>query len=173
MMSHCCTASCVRGLYYAWYYGCVEKPGQVNINLLLNRGSQSLDVDSYLPYEGKVRLNIKKDTFVNVRIPKWVDNDKVIVFKNDQPCEFSWANGCLTLVNTHAGDTFLITFPMKSRTVKETIAKKEYTITYKGNTVISISPQGAICPLYNRKHFLGATQMKSITYYLPDHTIQW
>ena len=43
------------------------------MNLLLNRASPWLDVDSYLPYEGKMVIRNKTCERVSIRIPSWVD----------------------------------------------------------------------------------------------------
>ena len=68
----CCTGNGTQGLYYAWE-GIVRQSGDTaQVNLLLNRSAGGLDVDSYLPYEGKVVIHNKKMERVSVRIPSWV-----------------------------------------------------------------------------------------------------
>ena len=42
------------GLFYAWDGIVRHQDGTAQINLLLNRASPWLDIDSHLPYEGKV-----------------------------------------------------------------------------------------------------------------------
>ena len=51
----CCTANGAVGLYYAWH-GITrfdQSSGTATVNLLLNRAAPWLDVDSWLPYEGR------------------------------------------------------------------------------------------------------------------------
>ena len=62
----CCTANGTQGLYYAWE-GIVRQSAETaQVNLLLNRSAEGLDVDSYLPYEGKVVIHNKKMERVSV-----------------------------------------------------------------------------------------------------------
>ena len=48
------------GLYYAWHGITRFNDGVATVNMFLNRGSSWLDVDSWLPYEGKVLLTNKQ-----------------------------------------------------------------------------------------------------------------
>ena len=49
---------CIPALYYAWE-SIVRARRERQVNLLLNRASPWLDVDSYMPYEGKVVIHNK------------------------------------------------------------------------------------------------------------------
>ena len=51
--------------------------GVAQVNLLLNRASPWLDVDSCLPYEGKVVIRNKTAKRLYVRIPLWVNKREV------------------------------------------------------------------------------------------------
>ena len=53
-MHMCCTGNAGRTLYWIWDSILIRKDDRVKVNLLLNRASPWLDVDSYLPYQGKV-----------------------------------------------------------------------------------------------------------------------
>ena len=46
------------------------------VNLLLNRASPWLDVESYLPFEGKVFLRNKQARRICIRIPAWVNRSE-------------------------------------------------------------------------------------------------
>ena len=52
-----------------------------------------------------------------------------------------------------AADIVALTFPIKERTIKETIGGVEYTMVIKGNTVVFIDPPGKIYPTYQRAHY--------------------
>ena len=70
---HCCTGNATQGLYYAWEGTLRETDDKAMVNLLLNRAGRLVDVDSYLPYEGKVIIRNKAARRVAVRVPSWVD----------------------------------------------------------------------------------------------------
>ncbi|MBI4026584.1 MAG: hypothetical protein HY360_16475 [Verrucomicrobia bacterium] len=96
----CCTANGSRGLYCAWE-GIVRQDGDfARINLLLNRAASSLDIDSYLPYEGKVVIHNKHMRRVAVRIPSWVRRNEIRVDIGGAPRSGVWVGNYLLL----AGD---------------------------------------------------------------------
>ena len=130
--------------------------GQLKGNLLLNRASRWVDVYSYIPYEGQVRLRIKKPcTEVKVRMPEWIpqNSPEVKCVVNDKCSSFSWKGRYIDLGAGNPGDIITVTFPISERTVKEKIVHKDYTFVMRGNTVISIDPPGKYCPLYQREYY--------------------
>src|SRR5207247_8970579 len=83
-MYGCCSANGSIGLYYVWHGITRFRDGVATVNLFLNRASAWMDVDSYLPYEGKVELHNKLAKTALVRVPDWVDMDEVKSFVNDE-----------------------------------------------------------------------------------------
>ena len=45
--------------------------GKLRVNLLLNHASPWADIDSYIPYTGRVDVKIKQPVDLSVRIPEW------------------------------------------------------------------------------------------------------
>jgi hypothetical protein len=73
----CCDSHGAMGLFYAWDGIIRYQDGTARVNLLLNRASPWMDIDSYLPYEGKAVLRNKTAREAFVRIPLWVDRKAV------------------------------------------------------------------------------------------------
>ena len=71
-IQHCCTGNGTRTLYYAWEHIVQAKKGILRVNLLLNRASMWADVYSFIPYQGKVAIRMKKAISLLVRAPAWV-----------------------------------------------------------------------------------------------------
>jgi hypothetical protein len=69
----CCTYNGLIGYYHAWEGIVRARGGTAQVNLLLNRASPWLDVESHLPYEGTVVLRNKTARTIAVRVPRWVD----------------------------------------------------------------------------------------------------
>ena len=69
---HCCTGNGTRAIYYVWKNILSYQDGRLKVNLLLNRASPWADLDSSIPYEGRVDLKIKQPCELSVRIPEWV-----------------------------------------------------------------------------------------------------
>jgi hypothetical protein len=146
MTAGCCTTNGSTGLYYAWEAIVRCKDDVAQINLLLNRASPWLDVDSYLPYEGKVVVKNKTAKKILLRIPLWVDKKAVEAHVDGTSVKPFWINNYLFFDNVKAKAQITVTFPMVETTEKYTLYGKEYTCHFKGNTLIDISPHDAFFP---------------------------
>jgi hypothetical protein len=145
----CCTANGSVGLYYAWHgitrFDAASRTATVN--LLLNRAAPWLDVDSHLPCEGKVILRNKRAASVLVRIPYWVAQEKVTCFVDDQEVRPVYAGNRLRFDGLRAagdkgpGSVVRIEFPVPTATEKHTVQGKEYTLTFRGSTLVDITPR--------------------------------
>ena len=144
-------------LYLAWD-SIVENLGDtLKVNLLMNRASPWADIDSYLPYEGKVVIRMKTDKrCVLVRIPKWANWHRVAcmiptpssaALPSAQP--FHWSDryfGYISIDNVHKGQTLIVTFPIARLEIEAAIPVShsgdkvtQCRISLKGNTVIATS----------------------------------
>jgi hypothetical protein len=109
---HCCTYNGLIGYYYAWEGIVREKQGTAQVNLLLNRASPWLDVDSYLPYEGKVVIHNKTATRVVLRIPRWVKSQVVRSRLDGREIQPSWLGRCMLFDGLQPGNILTIEFPV-------------------------------------------------------------
>jgi len=117
----CCSANGAMGLYYAWEGITRFKDGVATVNLFLNRASKWMDIDSYLPYEGKVELHNKEARMALVRIPNWVEMNEVRCFVNGKPMDPGRSRRYLIFENLRQGETVRLEFPNPE-------TKDEYTI---------------------------------------------
>jgi hypothetical protein len=163
--ARCCTGNGPQGLYYAWESILRHRDGVVQVNLLLNRVSPWLDLNSYLPYEGKVVMLNKRARRLSVRIPGWVDRKAVETRVNHRRVESFWVGNYVVIDQLKEMDTVTIRFPMVEETVTYTVPdgvynpplpegahfiadpgpyelpRTRYTCHFKGNTLVDISPR--------------------------------
>jgi len=141
--SMCCNPNAMMALYEAWDAIVRYDNGMAQVNLLLNRASPWVDIDSYLPYEGKVVLKNKKARKMSVRIPMWADKNAVHCKVNDEERPLQWVGRYLLVSRIEPKDTVTITFPIVETTEKHTEPSynQTYTCHFKGNTLIDISPR--------------------------------
>jgi hypothetical protein len=177
----CCSGNCPPSLYAAWEAIVRYDAGIARINLLMNRASPWLDMDSHLPYEGKVVIRNKSAEKLFVRIPRWVNQDKVRLEVNGKSGSRAWLGRYLFVEHLRAGDHVRIDFPMTE--TKETYTSKwkaedmwpestnpgsdwkphdppdRFTFHFKGNTVVEVTPraEGPGYPLYVRPQYQAAT----------------
>ena len=139
----CCHGNIATGMYKAWE-SIVRCSGDVaQVNLLLNRASPWLDVDSYLPYEGKVVLRNKTARVVRLRVPRWVDKKTVRCRVGNADITPSWLNNYLMIGSLAPSDVVTVDFPLVQTTEKYTnlTYEQEFTCRFKGNTLVDISPR--------------------------------
>lgn len=108
----CCQGNLPQGMYYAWQTIVTENNGLVSVNMPLNRASEWLDVDSYIPYEGKVALHNKKAEQISFRVPNYVDRAQVKLQINGKDVSFSWIGAYIYMSGLKANDEITITFPL-------------------------------------------------------------
>ncbi len=146
---HCCTGNASEALYYAWE-GIVRgtDDGTARVNLLLNRASPWLDIDSYLPYEGKVVMRNKTAKRILVRVPNWVRRPEVHCQVAQNAVPAVWLNNCLLFEKLNSGDEVTVSFPMVEETVKVTLDGRTLTLLCRGNTIVDVSPRDKGAPWY-------------------------
>ena len=194
----CCSGNVTPALYWAWDAAARFKDGNAQVNLLLNRASPWLDIDSYLPYEGKVVIRNKKARKLSVRIPGWVNQSTVQSAVNETSASPYWVGRYIVFDNLEPKDVVTITFPMVETTETYTLKwKKEdfwfegtnpgtdwkpsdnpdrFTFRIRGNTVIEVTPkyEGDEYALYRRDHFRqNKAPMKKVTRFITPTRIQW
>jgi hypothetical protein len=174
---HCCTGNGTQALYYAWSR-IIEQPseGNVQINLLLNRASPWMDIDSYIPYEGKAVLKNKAAKTAAVRIPYWIDRRQLEVSVNGKAVAQQYLANYLQIQNLSADDEVVLTFPLKEETVVQTHADRPYTIHFKGTTAMELTGPGSDVryPTYQRQQYLAnKAPMVDVQRHIEPNLIQW
>jgi len=176
----CCTGNGSRGIYYAWEGALREDGRKAEVNLLLNRAGRLVDVDSYLPYEGKVAIRVKTARRVAVRIPHWVDARELRATVNGKPADLDWTGRYLEFSGLAAGDAIELAFPVKESAGTYTVAahtpwETTYSCEFRGSTLVDIAPRDTSptkYPLYLRDHLrTTAAPMKDVTRFVPNRII--
>jgi hypothetical protein len=160
----CCSGNCTKALHVVWdAIVNADQENMVCINLLLNRASPWVDIDSHLPHEGRVVLRFKRDTDASVRMPLWVDKREVTCQSSgDQQVRATWLGNYLVLSDCPTSATVTLRFPMAERTETARLAwqhdqfwqestkpptywpqrpAEQYKLTFRGNTLADIQPR--------------------------------
>jgi hypothetical protein len=175
---HCCTGTCNRAIYYVWEHMLDHKDDVLQVNLLLNRASEWADVHSYIPYQGRVDLKVRKTcSTVKMRAPEWVGGGSpdLVCEVNGARRSLRWEGRYVNMGAAKAGDTVVVRFPISERTVKERIGAETYTLVIKGNTVVSIDPIGKQGPLYQdrEKYRRSEVAWVKVNRFVPEQEIDW
>ncbi len=168
----CCSCNGAQALYYAWE-SIVRKNGNwIDVNLLLNRASPWLDVDSYLPYEGKVVVRTKTAENVRIRLSDWIQPRALTVTINSQKVVATRRDKFVEFVGLKPEDVIILSYPVPRGV--EQIGK--YACTFRGHTLCKIEPQAdpAHYPIYQREKYLQDTApMKRVSRYVSPTVLTW
>jgi hypothetical protein len=171
---HCCTGNSTRTLYYVWDNILHCDSGRLRVNLLLNRASPWADVDSHLPYTGRVDVRVKQACDLALRIPEWVQPGQAVGRVNDEARPLRWDGRYAQLGSLCRGDVATLTFPIEERTVRVRFEREPYTLVRKGNEVVLIDPPGRYAPLYQRDHYRNnETRWRMIERFVADKPLHW
>jgi hypothetical protein len=185
-------------MYATWESIVRCRDGVAQVNLLLNRASPWLDLESHLPYEGKVIIRNKTARRLCVRIPRWVQLASVECRRNDEPADVFSAGRYLVFESLRPQDVVTIAFPVTETTERYTLKWKqsefwkestnpgpswqpdrkptEYVCRFRGSTLVDIRPrdQGPGYPLYLRDHLTSdRAPMKKVIRYVPPVLPTW
>jgi hypothetical protein len=181
----CCSTHGNMGLFYAWDGTLRYDGGVARVNLLLNRASPWMDIDSYLPYQGKVILRNKKAEQAFVRIPLWVDRSAVRCTLAGQELPPRWFGQYLRFSDLRPQDALTIEFPVIEQTevwTTPSIISREaepqvHALRFRGNTLVEVTPPlipGS--PLYQgrpEKYRSAEAPMKQVTRYASPIVLKW
>jgi hypothetical protein len=131
-----------------------------------------MDIQSYLPYEGKVVLHNKRSRTALVRLPAWLSSDQVNCFLNDKSTQPSRLDNQLVFENLKEKDEIRLEFPVHEETSQITIYRTKYTLTHRGSTIVDIRPRKSdlkMYPLYERD-FMKTTKapMRKVTRFVTE-----
>ena len=168
----CCNAHGVHGLYLLWHHAVRKTDQGVLVNLLVNRSTPWVTVDSFLPHHGKIDVTVIDAPVLYIRVPRWLDRKTVRtagVAGNRR-----WRGDYLRFSRLSRGTRVSVTFSMENRAQRVRVLDDDYTVPWRGNTVTKIEPPGAQGPLYQRTHLEKAeAPLKSYEYTVPSQEIRW
>ncbi len=143
------TANSWRALAYVWDSIMVEREDRLTVNLLFNRVSRTATLKSWLPYEGKAELDVKRDLKqVRIRLPEWTDWNETVCRVDGEMRQTAVDNdGYIETGPVSAGQSVKLEFPIRQWTIKADLrvskrivesGRMDCTVTLKANTVIDI-----------------------------------
>jgi DUF1680 family protein len=170
----CCTVNGARALYWIWERVLRHEDGKLRVNLLLNHASPWADVDSYIPYQGRVDVRAKQAVDLEIRIPEWVTPGESRCEVNGEQRRLGWDGRYAQIGQLKPSDTAILTFPIGERTDVVHIEKQPYTLVRKGNEVVSIDPPGRHYPLFERGHYRqDSARQRKVERFIPREQVDW
>ena len=142
------TSGAVDGMCEAWRAIVNEYDAGIFINLLLSCEAKGVRVKSYLSGEGRIDIENASGRNIFVRIPPWVMPKDIRLKVNDIEHTLNFIGSYLLVPGKEEVQTINIDFPMCEERTVESIAYKRYTIDWRGNQIIAMSPEAEHLPMF-------------------------
>jgi hypothetical protein len=174
-ISHCCTGNATRTLYYIWEHILDHERGMLTVHLPLNRSSKWADVHSHLPYRGQVDVAMKRNLKdLSIRLAEWVKPARAHCAVNGRKRRLAFEGRYAKVGTLKKGDTVELSFPIGESIYHQSIEKRVYKFTRRGNDVVAVWPRGINCPFYQRDRYReGVTRWRKMRRFLSSETIDW
>jgi hypothetical protein len=187
-IANCCSGNGPRALYYAWREALTfDRGGMIwmfdrptlRVNLLFNRASDWADIDSHIPYSGRVDVMAKMNIIVEIRLPDYAEPGEASCEVDGKPRELTFKGRYALVGEVDKDQVATLNFPIPVQTHKVLIqgppaGEVEYTLVMRGNSVVSIDPPGEYMPYYQRGHYrTGETLYRKVTRYIPKDQLDW
>ena len=176
----CCSGNAPWGLYAAWEGTVRCEDGQnAEVNLLLNHASPWLDVESWLPYEGKVAIRNKTARRISVRPSSWIDRRGLRCDVDGTERDPVRVGPYLLFDDLRPGSIVTMQFPVPEETTDYTWMARHWRseakvkCTFRGSTLVDISPRDDALgsyPIYQRDHLkaAGPAPMRTVDRYVSE-----
>jgi hypothetical protein len=180
----CCSGNAPWGLYAAWE-GTVRSRDhgrRVDVNLLLNHASPWLNVESSLPYEGRVVIRNKTAIRVAVRLPSWIDRRALRCEVDGQTRDPDWIGNRALFDDLGPESAITLLFPVPEQTTEYTWLAHHWRAqgivkcTFRGSTLVDISPRDdrmGSYPIYQRDHLKsgGPAPVRQVDRFIADRRV--
>jgi hypothetical protein len=171
---NCCTASGSRALFALWRDMLNYDKGTLAVNLLFNRASKWADIDSYIPYLGKVEFKIKEPLNLKVRIPQWVQPGEAKCEVNGQARNLTYEGRYCMVGKVEKGQTAVLTFPISERSEQRNVEGFTYNFIIRGNDIVEVDPPGKYSPFYQRAHYrTGKPLYQKVNRFVSQLEVPW
>jgi hypothetical protein len=145
----------IRALCKACVASVTEDDDSCRINLLFSGSYPRLAIHSDLPRENHVRLRIREDIALRIRLPRTQPDDttgpqNTVLLVNNKPRPPAWEGPELVVGHVRSGDTITVSFVMPRRHVQEMARGWEpvFDVEWQGSTVTALAPSQGPIPLY-------------------------
>lgn len=167
-LQNCCGGSGVHGLFILWKNAARFEDGTLSVHMHLDKKLPGAEIHCEQPYRGLLRIALKQDCAVRVRIPEFARAAEMGVRVNGaelpnaanhgsgnrprpegdrEPQSVRPLGNYLELGQWRAGDRIEVRYPLPTKTEDLAIGNPgfrqwRYRVTWKGDTVVRLEPVG-------------------------------
>lgn len=147
-VQNCCAGGGVRAVFQVWSNVVSTDGATVSVNLSLDRSTPEVEVTSWMPFEGKVRIRMRADRVLRWRPPQGVDAVEVESDGASNSVAVTPDGAFFNFGPQSAGTELIIRFSLESRQERIVVGNAgaqhyRFTTSWVGDTVSRLEPDPA------------------------------
>jgi hypothetical protein len=145
----CCVGTAPQALEMVWRRVVEDRDGVVSVNLPIERDAAAAAVAIGYPNEGTMKVRAKKGGEYRLRVLPFMGGRPTLQV-NGRDLPLLWRGPCLMIDRVEAGDTIVLSHPIREQVRRENVRGVDYEVAWKGCDVVRLTPGGAPLKLYQR-----------------------
>lgn len=150
----CCIGGGLRALYLAWRAAVTESDGQSSVNMGLSRLTPFVEVIGHEPWRGRIDVRAHAPRCVRVRLPGGVASHQAALQVDGRVVAGTWEGRYAVFDRLDTGQTVSLIYPISEFARDYRIGDAEYVGSWRGNTMLEISPRAGGYTIYDRRGLL-------------------
>lgn len=134
------TSGAADALCEAWQAALVTGAVDVRVNLLFSVERDGVTVLSQLSRAGRIDVTDERGRDVFLRLPTWVESEKVRVTAGRETVSSQVAGGYLRVPGNGTARLVTFEFPLQEERTVETMVGQPFTIDWRGDQIVAMSP---------------------------------
>jgi hypothetical protein len=144
-LQNCCAGGGIRALHQVWSNIATFKDGVLSVNMLIDKRTPEARITSYIPYEGRARVELTRDCTVRFRISPDIKQADLSLSINGRKIAPVSDGLFINAGRLKASDILEIKLPLSERTETVVIGNEGYQqyrfeARWKGDTVVDMQP---------------------------------
>ncbi len=149
-LAGCCAGTGPQALLLAWELAASFENGLLCVDLPIDKTINGIaDIITDYPNEGQIIINTHKDMTVNIRLYDFMDNNLTVTVGGEKR-EVVINDGYILLGKVKGGETVRVEHNLLTHTQKEHVRGVDYTVTWRGYSVVDLSPKANHIRLFQR-----------------------
>jgi hypothetical protein len=150
----CCIGGGLRALYLAWRAAVTETESQSSVNMGFSRSTPYIQVIGHEPWRGRIDVRALATRRICVRLPGGVLQHEATLQVDGRAVEPVWEGQYAVLDRLDPGQVATLTYPIVEFERDYQILGSKFVGSWRGNTMLQISPQADGYSTYHRHGLL-------------------
>jgi len=142
------TSGAADGLCEAPWAAITRDDAAVWVNLLFSHEAEGVRVESHLSGDGRIEITNHTDRNVMLRLPAWVSRADAMLALSGREATCTFFGPYLLIPREQETVSATVTFPMCETRTVEQISDRSYTIDWRGDQIVAMSPPAEHRPMF-------------------------